>query len=92
MRSKLTLMLVALLAMAGIATAQTPTNAIDLNVPANLGKMDLTNGPTDLAAFLEEYQKIHVNPPYIKLTLEPGAKYVISRPLTTMSAITIVGD
>ena len=67
-------------------------DAIDLNVPANLGKMDLTNGPTDLAAFLEEYQKIHVNPPYIKLTLEPGAKYVISKPLTTMSAITIVGD
>ena len=68
------------------------SDAIDLNVPANLGKMDLTNGPTDLAAFLEDYQKIHVNPPYIKLTLEPGAKYTISRPLTTMSAITIVGD
>lgn len=67
-------------------------DAIDLNVPANLGKMDLTNGPTDLAAFLEEYQKIHVNPSYIKLTLEPGAKYTISKPLTTMSAITIVGD
>lgn len=68
------------------------SDAIDLNVPANLGKMDGTNGPTDLAAFLEEYQKIHVNPPYIKLTLEPSAKYTISDPLTTMSAITIVGD
>lgn len=70
------------------------SDAIDLNVPANLGDMTpATAGQiTDLAAFLEEYQKIHVNPPYIKLTLEPSAKYVISRPLTTMSAITIVGD
>ena len=72
--------------------AGSSSDAIDLNVPANLGQMDLTNGPTDLAAFLEDYQKIHVNPAYIKLTLEPGAKYVISKPLTTMSAITIVGD
>lgn len=77
---------------AAVADPVDSSDAIDLNVPANLGKMDLTNGPTDLAAFLEEYQKIHVNPPYIKLTLEPGAKYTISRPLTTMSAITIVGD
>ena len=92
MRSKLTLMLVALLAMAGIATAQTPTNAIDLNVPANLGKMDGTNGPTDLALFLDSYLQNSPNPAYIKLTLEPGAKYVISKSLTTMSAITIVGD
>ena len=92
MRSKLTLMLVALLAMAGIATAQTPTNAIDLNVPANLGKMDGTNGPTDLALFLDSYLQNSPNPAYIKLTLEPGAKYTISKPLTTMTAITIVGD
>ncbi len=76
----------------GSSVAIDSSDAIDLNVPAYLGKMDGTNGPTDLAAFLEEYQKIHVNPPYIKLTLEPGAKYVISKPLTTMSAITIVGD
>ena len=75
-----------------VYVAGSSSDAIDLNVPANLGQMDGTNGPTDLAAFLEEYQKIHVNPAYIKLTLEPSAKYVISRPLTTMSAITIVGD
>lgn len=68
------------------------TAAIDLTVPANLGKMDGTNGPTDLALFLDSYLQNSPNPSYIKLTLEPGAKYTISKPLTTMTAITIVGD
>ena len=68
------------------------TAAIDLTVPANLGKMDGTNGPTDLALFLDSYLQNSPNPAYIKLTLEPGAKYTISKPLTTMTAITIVGD
>ena len=94
MRSKLTLMLVALLAMAGIATAQTPTNAIDVEVPANLGDMTpATAGQiTDLYAFLQSYLQDSPNPAYIKLTLEPGAEYIFSNSLETMCAIQIIGD
>jgi len=94
MRSKLTLMLVALLAMAGIATAQTPTDAIDVEVPANLGDMTpATAGQiTDLYAFLQSYLQDSPNPAYIKLTLQPGAEYIFSNSLETMCAIQIIGD
>lgn len=68
------------------------TAAIDVNVPATLGIMDGEVGPTDLYYFLEDYLKDSENPAYIKLTLEPGAKYVISRPLTVITAIEIAGD
>jgi len=66
--------------------------AIDLTVPANLGAMDGTNGPTDLYAFLDSYLQNSPNPAYIKLTLQPGAQYIISKPIEIMSAIQIIGD
>ena len=68
------------------------TAAIDVNVPSTLGIMDGEVGPTDLYFFVEDYMKESENPAYIKLALEPGAKYVISRPLTVMTAIEIAGD
>ena len=68
-------------------------DAIDLEVvPDNLGAMDGTNGPTDLAAFLEDYQKIHMNPAYIRLKLKADGNYIITRSLKTFSAIHILGD
>ena len=73
--------------------AGSSSDAIDLEVvPDNLGAMDGTNGPTDLAAFLEDYQKMHVNPAYIRLKLKAGGNYVITRSLKTFSAIHILGD
>ena len=73
--------------------AGSSSDAIDLEVvPDNLGAMDGTNGPTDLAAFLEDYQKMHVNPPYIRLKLKADGNYVITRSLKTFSAIHILGD
>ena len=68
------------------------TAAIDVNVPSTLGVMDGEVGPTDLYYFVEDYMKDSENPAYIKLALEAGAKYVISRPLTVITAIEIVGD
>ena len=73
--------------------AGSSSDAIDLEVvPDNLGAMDGTNGPTDLAAFLEDYQKMHVNPAYIRLKLKADGNYVITRSLKTFSAIHILGD
>ena len=71
------------------------TAAIDVNVPAMLGKMDVetTGDPTDLYYFLQSsYLNNSENPAYIKLTLEPGAIYTISQPLQVLTAIEIVGD
>ena len=68
------------------------TPAIDVNVPATLGKMDGENGNTDLYYFLQSYLNDSENPAYIKLTLEPGAAYTISQPLKVMTAIEIIGD
>jgi hypothetical protein len=68
-------------------------DAIDLEVvPDNLGALDGTNGPTDLAAFLEDYQKTHMNPAYIRLKLKADGNYIITRSLKTFSAIHILGD
>ena len=99
MRSKLTLMLVALLSLVtGPTRADVPvdqsTGAIDMTVPTNLGQMtpETAGQTTDLYYFLQSYLHDSPQPAYIKLTLMPGAKYVISKSLTTMSAITIVGD
>ena len=73
--------------------AGSSSDAIDLEVvPDNLGAMDGTNGPTDLAAFLEDYQKTHINPPYIRLKLKADGNYIITRSLKTFSAIHILGD
>ena len=73
--------------------AGSSSDAIDLEVvPDNLGAMDGTNGPTDLAAFLEDYQKMHVNPAYIRLKLKADGNYIITRSLKTFSAIHILGD
>lgn len=47
--------------------------AIEVEVPANLGAMDGTNGPTDLALFLDSYLQNSANPAYIKLTLPTKA-------------------
>ena len=68
------------------------SEAINVEVPANLGAMDGTDGPTDLALFLDSYFANSANPAYIKLTLQAGAKYIISKPLTIMSAIQILGS
>ena len=70
----------------------TATAAIDLVVPANLGAMDGTGGPTDLAPFLDSYLQNSPNPAYIKLTLEGGARYTISKPIETLTAIQILGN
>ena len=68
-------------------------DAIDLEVvPDNVGALDGTHGPTDLAAFLEDYQKTHMNPPYIRLKLKADGNYIITRSLKTFSAIHILGD
>ena len=73
--------------------AGSSSDAIDLEVvPDNLGALDGTNGPTDLAAFLEDYQKTHMNPPYIRLKLKADGNYIITRSLKTFSAIHILGD
>jgi len=73
--------------------AGSSSDAIDLEVvPDNLGALDGTNGPTDLAAFLEDYQKTHTNPPYIRLKLKADGNYIITRSLKTFSAIHILGD
>ena len=68
------------------------TAAIEVEVPANLGAMDGTNGPTDLALFLDSYLQNSPNPAYIKLTLQGGANYVISKPIETITAIQILGN
>lgn len=68
------------------------TAAIDVTVPDNLGILDGEEGPTDLFYFLMSYFKESENPAYIKLTLEPDGEYVISQPLTVMTAIEIIGD
>ena len=70
----------------------TATAAIDLVVPANLGAMDGTGGPTDLAPFLDSYLQNSPNPAYIKLTLQGGARYTISKPIETLTAIQILGN
>lgn len=73
--------------------AGSSSDAIDLEVvPDNLGALDGTNGPTDLAAFLEDYQKTHMNPAYIRLKLKADGNYIITRSLKTFSAIHILGD
>ena len=66
--------------------------AVDVEVPANLGAMDGTTGPTDLSAFLASYTKYNPIPAYIKLTLQGGADYVISKPIEIMTAIQILGN
>ena len=76
----------------GIVDLGATTAAIDVTVPANLGAMDGTDGPTDLALFLNSYLESSPNPAYIKLTLVPGGEYCISKPLETISAIQILGD
>ena len=65
------------------------TDAIDVEVPANLGE---NGGATDLATFLDSYLQNSPNPAYIKLTLKAGAEYTISKPLTVRTAIAIEGD
>ena len=78
--------------VSGSAVADS-SDAIDLEVvPDNLGALDGTHGPTDLAAFLEDYQKTHMNPPYIRLKLKADGNYIITRSLKTFSAIHILGD
>ena len=65
------------------------TDPIDVTVPANLGE---DGAATDLATFLDGYLENSPNPAYIKLTLEGGAEYTISKPIETISAIQILGD
>lgn len=76
------------------AVYSTANAAIDVNVPERLGQMTpATAGQTtDLYYFLQSYLQNSPNPAYIKLRLEAGAQYVISKPLTVLSAITIEGD
>ena len=73
----------------GIIDLGASTAAIDVEVPANLGE---DGGATDLAAFLDSYLENSPNPAYIKLTLQPGGEYTISKSIETISAIQILGD
>ncbi len=70
------------------------TEAIKLDVPEGLGQMTpATAGlTTDLYYFLQDYLQNSPCPAYIRLQLNAGAQYVISKPLTVISAITIEGD
>ena len=99
MRSKLTLMLVALLSLVtGPTRADVPvdqsTGAIDMTVPTNLGSMtaETSGQTTDLYAFLNFYLKDNPRPAYIKLTLMPGGEYTCSQPLQINTAFTLEGD
>ena len=65
------------------------TAAIDVEVPANLGE---NGGATDLATFLDGYLENSENPAYIKLTLQAGAQYTISKPIETISSISIIAN
>ena len=67
----------------------TSTEAIDVEVPANLGE---DGSATDLYAFLDSYLQNSENPAYIKLTLQPGGEYTITKSLEITSAIQIIGD
>ena len=67
----------------------TSTEAIDVEVPANLGE---NGSATDLYTFLDGYLQNSENPAYIKLTLQPGGEYTITKSLEITSAIQIIGD
>ena len=99
MRSKLTLMLVALLSLVtGPTRADVPvdqsTGAIDMTVPTNLGQMtpETAGQTTDLYYFLQSYLHDSPQPAYIKLTLMPGGEYTCSQPLQINTAFTLEGD
>ena len=76
------------------AVYSTANAAIDVNVPEGLGQLTLetTGQTTDLYYFLQSYLQNSPNPAYIKLRLASMGQYVISKPLTVSSAITIEGD
>ena len=67
----------------------TSTEAIDVEVPANLGE---NGSATDLYTFLDGYLQNSENPAYIKLTLQPGGEYTITKSLEITSAIQIIGS
>ena len=67
----------------------TSTEAIDVEVPANLGE---NGSATDLYTFLDSYLQNSENPAYIKLTLQPGGEYTITKSLEITSAIQIIGS
>ncbi len=76
------------------AVYSTANAAIDVNVPQGLGQLtpETTGQTTDLYYFLQSYLQNSPNPAYIKLRLASMGQYVISQPLTVLSAITIEGD
>ena len=76
------------------AVLGTANAAIDVDVPEELGQLTPeTNGQTtDLYYFLQSYLQNSPNPAYIRLHLASMGQYVISQPLTVLSAITIEGD
>ena len=76
------------------AVYSTANAAIDVNVPQGLGQLtpETTGQTTDLYYFLQSYLQNSPNPAYIKLRLASMGQYVISKPLTVSSAITIEGD
>ena len=76
------------------AVYSTANAAIDVNVPEGLGQLtpETTGQTTDLYYFLQSYLQNSPNPAYIKLRLASMGQYVISKPLTVSSAITIEGD
>ena len=76
------------------AVYSTANAAIDVNVPEGLGQLtpETTGQTTDLYYFLQSYLQNSPNPAYIKLRLASMGQYVISQPLTVLSAITIEGD
>ena len=99
MKSKLTLMLVALMSLVtgptrAIVPVDQSTGAIDMTVPAGLGEMTpgTAGQTTDLYYFLKSYLQDSPQPAYIKLTLEAGAEYVCSQPMEITSAFELVGD
>ena len=72
----------------------TANAAIAVDVPEGLGQLtpETTGQATDLYYFLQSYLQNSPNPAYIKLRLASMGQYVISQPLTVLSAIAIEGD
>ena len=73
----------------GIVDMGAPTDPIDVVVPATEGE---DGTATDLATFLDGCLENSENPAYIKLTLQGGAKYTISKPIETISSISIIAN
>jgi len=64
----------------------------EITAPIILTPVDYTTQPTNLNEVLDEKLKQSPNPAYISIELAAGESYVVTKPLTTGTSLTLMGD